>query len=79
MKIKKIFETMEYGPAPESPKAVLNWLEKHDNKFGYYCNGKWEQPSTKKYFNSINPSNKNVLAEIAHAGEKDVNKAVKAA
>ncbi|MCH2023879.1 MAG: aldehyde dehydrogenase family protein [Saprospiraceae bacterium] len=79
MKIKKIFETMEYGPAPESPKAALNWLEKHNNKFGYYCNGKWEQPSTKKYFNSINPSNKNVLAEISHAGEKDVNKAVKAA
>ncbi|BDS10073.1 aldehyde dehydrogenase family protein [Aureispira anguillae] len=79
MNIKKIFETMEYGPAPESPKAALDWLKKHNNKFGYYSNGKWETPSTKKYFPSVNPSNKEVLAEIAHAGEKDVNKAVKAA
>ncbi len=79
MNIKKIFETMEYGPAPESPAAALEWLKKHEHKFGYYCNGKWEEPSTKKYFPTINPSNKNVLAEIAHAGEKDVNKAVKAA
>lgn len=79
MNIKKIFETMEYGPAPESTKAAFDWLKTHNNKFGYYCNGKWEAPSTKTYFSSVNPSNKQVLAEIAHAGEKEVNKAVKAA
>ncbi|WP_052594346.1 aldehyde dehydrogenase family protein [Aureispira sp. CCB-QB1] len=79
MSIKKIFETMEYGPAPESTKAAFDWLNTHNNKFGYYCNGKWETPSTKTYFPTINPSNQEVLAEIAHAGEKDVNKAVKAA
>lgn len=79
MNIKKIFETMEYGPAPESTTAAFDWLKKHNNKFGYYCNGKWENPSTKTYFPSVNPSNKEILAEIAHAGEKDVNKAVKAA
>jgi len=70
---------MEYGPAPESPKAALDWLKEHNNKFGYYCNGKWENPSTKEYFPTVNPSNKTVLAEIAKTGEKDVNKAVKAA
>jgi aldehyde dehydrogenase (NAD+) len=79
MNVKKIFETMEYGPAPESPKAALDWLKEHNNKFGYYCNGKWEAPSTKEYFPTVNPSNKTVLAEIAKTGEKDVNKAVKAA
>lgn len=70
---------MEYGPAPESTAAAFDWLKMHQHKFGYYCNGKWENPSTKTYFPSVNPSNKQVLAEIAHAGEKDVNKAVKAA
>lgn len=79
MNIKKIFETMEYGPAPENATAALDWLKKHQYKFGYYCNGQWEKPSTKTYFPTLNPSNKEVLAEIAHAGEKDVNKAVKAA
>ncbi len=77
--IKQIFETMEYGPAPESPNAALAWLEEHKNKFGLYINGKWEAPISKAYFKSISPSNKNFLADLADAGEKDVDKAVKAA
>ena len=79
MSIKKIFETMEYGPAPESATAAEAWLDQHGRKFGYFCNGKWEQPNSKTYFESTNPSNKKPLAQIAHANAKDVNKAVKAA
>ena len=79
MSIKKIFETMEYGPAPESATAAEAWLDQHGRKFGYSCNGKWEQPNSKTYFESTNPSNKKPLAQIAHANAKDVNKAVKAA
>ena len=79
MSVKEIFETMEYGPAPESDKAVKEWLAKNNNKFGLFINGKWENPNSKQFFETVNPSNKHPLAEIAHANEKDVNKAVKAA
>ena len=27
--VAEIFETMEYGPAPESAKEALAWLAKH--------------------------------------------------
>lgn len=79
MSVKEIFETMEYGPAPESDKAVKDWLTKNNNKFGLFINGKWENPNSKQFFETVNPSNKHTLAEIAHANEKDVNKAVKSA
>lgn len=77
--IKKIFDTMEYGPAPESSKAATNWLSQHNNKFDLFIGGKWISPQSKEYFNSISPSNKSQLAELALANAKDVDKAVKAA
>ncbi|MDX1408468.1 MAG: aldehyde dehydrogenase family protein, partial [Saprospiraceae bacterium] len=79
MKVKKIFETMEYGPAPESPDAAQAWLESHDRKFRLFINGKWAAPQSKKYFDSINPCDTSRLAKIAEANDKDVNKAVRAA
>ncbi|MDX1476179.1 MAG: aldehyde dehydrogenase family protein [Saprospiraceae bacterium] len=79
MKVKKIFETMEYGPAPESPDAAQDWLAGHDRKFQLFINGKWTSPQSKKYFDSINPCDTSKLARIAEANDKDVNKAVRAA
>ena len=79
MEIKDIFENMNYGPAPESDKFALEWIEKHSKKFGLFINGEWKQPSTNEYFNSVNPSNNEILAEIGAASEKDVNFAVESA
>ena len=79
MKIKEIFKTMDYGPAPESSKEAIDFLEKHDRKFQLFINGKWEKPTSKKYFFSVNPSNKEKLAKIADANVKDVDRAVAAA
>ncbi len=70
---------MEYGPAPESPSAAYDWLAKHDKKFKLFIEGKWQLPTTAKYFDSINPSTKEFLAKIAEGGKKDVDKAVLAA
>ena len=36
MEIKDIFENMNYGPAPESDKFALEWIEKHSKKFGLF-------------------------------------------
>ncbi|MBK9072547.1 MAG: aldehyde dehydrogenase family protein [Myxococcales bacterium] len=77
--IKEIFQTMSYGPAPESPKEALAFLADKQNKFGLFINGAWQAPKAGGYFDSINPSTKGVLAQIAEADAGDVDAAVKAA
>ncbi len=79
MKVKAIYESMEYGPAPESPGPAYDWLAKHDKKLNLFIDGKWQQPSSGKYFDSINPSDKKFLSKIAEGSKKDVDKAVGAA
>ena len=64
----------DYSPSPESTSHID--LKK---RYDLYINGEWVKPSSKKYFKTINPANEEVLAEIAHANEADVDKAVKAA
>lgn len=79
MTIKEIYQTMEYGPAPESNKESIEFLESHKRKFGHFINGKWIRPSSGEYFESISPATKEQLAQIAEGSEKDVDDAVKAA
>lgn len=79
MKIKEIYESMEYGPAPESADAANDFLDSHHRTFNLFINGKWAKPSSGEYFDSINPSTKEKLASISEANEADVNKAVSAA
>ena len=62
------------SPAPESTSHI-----RIDKKYQLYIDGKFTAPQSKKYFNTINPATEEVLAEIADANEKDVDKAVKAA
>lgn len=70
---------MEYGPAPESSSAAIDWIKEHDGKFGLFIDGKWQAPLSKKYFDTVNPATKGHLGKIADAGSKDVDKAVAAA
>jgi aldehyde dehydrogenase (NAD+) len=64
----------EYSPAPESkqPAAIAS-------RYELFINGKWQQPTSGSYINSINPATEKKLSEIAAANEADVNKAVQAA
>lgn len=79
MKVKEIFDTMVYGPAPETASAAVEYLESHDRSFDLFINGEWTKPNSKKYIESHNPANKEFLAKFAEADETDVNHAVKAA
>lgn len=79
MNIKEIYETMEYGVAPEGRVAADEWFKVHGNKFQLFIDGKWQEPDSKKYFKSYCPSNKEFLAEIAEANNKDIDKAVSVA
>jgi len=78
--VAKLFETMEYGPAPESDAPALEWIRQHDNgRFGHFINGRWVQPTAGQYFETINPATKAVLARVAQGSTADVDAAVAAA
>lgn len=62
------------APAPESKSAA-----QIKPRYELFINGQFEKPSSKKYFDTINPATEEKLSEIALANEKDVNKAVVAA
>ena len=71
---KKKQDFWDYAPSLESTNHIqLN------SKYNLFINGKWVSPSSKKYFKTINPANGKILAQIAQANEKDVDKAVQAA
>lgn len=70
---------MDYGPAPESAAMAEQWLDQHNRSFDLFIDGKWQAPRSLKYFKSVNPSNKKKLADLAEAGQEDVNAAVASA
>jgi aldehyde dehydrogenase (NAD+) len=77
--IQRVFETMEYGPAPESDAPAMQWLEAHGKKLGHFIDGKFVEPSEGKYFPTINPGRNTELAHVAQGSPEDVDHAVKAA
>ncbi len=75
--IQEILNTMDYGPAPESQKEALAWLDQHQRRFGLFINNTWSKPGDT--FASNNPADGKELAQISQATTADVNKAVAAA
>ena len=70
----KFDTTWTYAEAPESTSHIE--LKK---KYDLFIDGKFQTPASKKYFKTINPATEEVIAEVAEASEKDIDKAVKAA
>ncbi|HJU02577.1 MAG TPA: aldehyde dehydrogenase family protein, partial [Actinomycetes bacterium] len=68
------FGGLEYAPAPEATDHVT---VRSDH--GLLIGGGWVEPASGKRFKTINPATEEVLAEVAEAGEQDVEEAVKAA
>jgi len=79
MSIVEKFLTMEYGPAPEDPKEVRAWLERHGHRFGHFINGTWQAPASGDHFETIDPSNGEKLASVAQGSVADIDSAVQAA
>jgi aldehyde dehydrogenase (NAD+) len=61
----------DYAPSPESTSHI-----KLNDKYGLFINGKFVEPSSKKFFPSINPATEQVLAQVADANAADVESAV---
>jgi aldehyde dehydrogenase (NAD+) len=79
VKVAEIFETLDYGPAPESAAPANAWLDAHDRRFGMFIDGAWHAPRDGEYFETINPGNAKKLADIAQGSAADIDAAVRAA
>lgn len=77
MTVKEIFETMDYGPAPESAGEALAWLVDRGDRFGHFIDGRFTAPGDS--FESRNPATGEVLATLTQASAADVDAAVAAA
>ena len=79
MSVAEIFETMEYGPAPEGDGPARQWLARHGDGCRLFIGGRWLRPKSKQWFDSANPATGAVLARVTQAGAADVDAAVRAA
>jgi aldehyde dehydrogenase (NAD+) len=77
MKVAEIFESMEYGPAPEAAGPAVEWLDSHGRIFGHFIGGAFAPG--REHFDSINPATGQKLARIAQASPEEVGAAVEAA
>ena len=77
MTVKEIFETMDYGPAPESAAEAFAWLVDQGDRFGHFINGAFTAPGDG--FDSKNPATGETLATLTQATQHDVDAAVAAA
>lgn len=67
-------EKWKYAPAPEATDHF-----EIEERYGLFINGDFSAPKSGRYFETINPATEAPLAEVAEAGDADVDRAVKAA
>jgi len=77
MTTREIFETMDYGPAPESAAEALDWIATRGPAFGHFIDGGFTRPG--ETFATKNPATGKELAQITQGTAEDVDAAVAAA
>ncbi|WP_439136642.1 aldehyde dehydrogenase family protein [Roseicyclus sp.] len=77
MTTREIFETMDYGPAPESAAEALDWIATRGPAFGHFIDGSFTAPG--ETFATRNPATGKELAQITQGTAGDVDAAVTAA
>ncbi len=77
MTVKDIFDTMAYGPAPESAAEALAWIAAHQGRFGHWIDGQFCEP--KDLFETTNPATAKLLAHVSQGDAADVDRAVTSA
>jgi aldehyde dehydrogenase (NAD+) len=76
--VPEIFQSMEYGPAPESARPVQEWLGRHNREFGLFIGGRWTELGSET-FETLNPATAKPLATLTQASSADIERAVAAA
>jgi aldehyde dehydrogenase (NAD+) len=77
MSVAEYFDTMDYGPAPESDGEARAWLAGHSGSFGHFIGGAFTKPG--RQFDSREPATGKLLARVAQGAAADIDQAVKAA
>jgi aldehyde dehydrogenase (NAD+) len=77
--IAEIFQSLEYGPAPEAASLVNDWLEAHGRTFDHFIDGRFVAPIEGERFPTMNPAKGTELAALAQGSAADVDAAVAAA
>ncbi len=76
--VPEIFQSMDYGPAPEGVGPVNQWLEAHGRRFGLFIGGEWIAGKGDS-FETLNPATGKPVARLAQATDAEVDRAVRAA
>ena len=76
--IRAIFDSMAYGPAPESNAEALTWIAKHQGRFGHWIDGAFTAPG-EVTFATRNPATAAILAEVTQGSATDLDHAIAAA
>ena len=77
--VAEIYQSMSYGPAPESDATARRWLAGHASAFGHFINGRWTRVDDASRFDVFEPATGERLARVAQGTEAEVNAAVAAA
>jgi aldehyde dehydrogenase (NAD+) len=76
--VREAFESMAWGPAPESPSPAVKWLEEHGRTLGHLIGGSFG-PAGAETFATINPATGEELARVTQGTSTDIDRAVDAA
>jgi aldehyde dehydrogenase (NAD+) len=77
--LDRLFETLPWGPAPESAAAAQQWLDAHARRFGMFIGGRWVPGAGGETLATVNPATTEPLATVAQGNAVDVDAAVAAA
>ncbi len=75
--VVELFESMSWGPAPEAAQPALEWLDRHQRRFGHYIDGAFTPGDN--HFETFNPANRQRLASIGQGSAADIDAAVASA
>lgn len=76
--VRDAFLNPEYGPAPESDRLAMEWLNGGRREFGHYADGKWFAGDGDLHETRC-PADGRLLARFRLGEEDDVDQAVRAA
>jgi aldehyde dehydrogenase (NAD+) len=77
--VGEILKTMDYGVAPEGNEQVMQWLARHERRFGHFIDGAFTDAQAGPHFDVVAPATGEPLAAVSQGGAAEINAAVAAA
>jgi aldehyde dehydrogenase (NAD+) len=77
--VAEIFDTMEYGPAPESAEPALRWIRERGGEGAHFIGGRRVRPEGAATFEVADPATGTLLARMPQGTAAEVDAAVAAA